>query len=194
MTPFSNVAYYVFGDSVAGYDRLMRYATDRYRVEPAFPYTINVAWEYPASYRRGDGKLYIGRKAFTKNVLYLVSAYIHEYVHSLQYWISTWKSERETEAYCIQIDWIKARPLLPQAFEISKETLLEDLENAFKEDLGRTLDCTGEFPRAEIRAKVDAMNKQSPDGSIGAGKGNLRSSSEGETHAPESQEWENVIE
>ncbi len=141
----------IWGSKEGGYKALMKYAFNKYGVKTPINAIFYPNLEVPAQYDRianaAPGKYFvkIGPKAFKHPLIYTVSSYVHEYTHYKQWWLTWWKLQRETEAYCVQMKWLKENySKEPKLNYLPLQNLLDEAEGGFKAEpklAGKTLVC-----------------------------------------------------
>ncbi len=162
-SPMANVAYHLFNDSKQGYEHLMAYALRQYRITPGYQWVLDVDTKEYGYYSNTlasyigllDGTLAIGKLSFNQSVLFLASAYVHEYTHYRQYkdgeWVSE-KKDREQEAHCVQKDWLENHQNIVPSTSYSRGKVIKTLEGLYKSALNEDLVCgNGRFPRGRMR-------------------------------------------
>lgn len=165
--PLGQVAVHIFRDSSEGYHRLFNYAANKYNLSIPKKFDIDLDSDktgYLDGIKGVYANMYLCKKAYRYNVLYLASVYIHEYTHVVQFNNGQKfnKFKRETEAHCIQKEWINNREVLPGPLQYSKTKLAENLDDDFEGNYGSSLQCNrGTNPRNWVRAKIHALTQSS---------------------------------
>lgn len=201
--PLGEVARFAFGNKEAGYRRLFNYALKQYRLSTPKPCSFELESDsLYGSYNRLTGSLKIYRHAFSWNILFLASSYVHEYSHYLQHTSdpdtslinpALNKNQRETEAHCIQIEWLKRHPALPGDLRCPKNKLCEMLADVFQENYKTELVChNGELPRNWVRAQIAALSKGGGNrGELKAAQPFVKKSFSDPT--PARNQWQDVV-
>ena len=162
--PLSRVATFIFSDSREGYLRLFDYAKKKYNLST--PKKFDIDMDDYTNYGKLGGisgayaNMYLCRQAFSFNILFLASAYVHEYTHVIQFENGQKfeKFDRETEAHCIQKEWINSHQEFPGSLNFSKTQQTDKLDAAFKTLYGSDLQCrNGTIPRNWVRAKINSL-------------------------------------
>ena len=166
--PLSRVATFIFDDSREGYLRLFAYAAKKYSLSTPKEFDIDMDDYTTYSKLKGVSGLYadmfLCRQAFSFNILFLASSYVHEYIHFIQFKNGQKfdKFNRETEAHCIQKEWINNQRELPGTLSFSKTQLTDKLDSAFAGEYGSALQCrNGTVPRNWVRAKINSLTPTS---------------------------------
>ena len=158
------MATFVFSDSREGYLRLFDYAKKKYNLST--PKDFDIDMDDYTNYGKLGGisgayaNMYLCRQAFSFNILFLASSYVHEYTHVIQFENGQKfeKFDRETEAHCIQKKWINNHQEFPSPLNFSKTQQTDKLDSAFKALYGSDLQCrNGIVPRNWVRAKINSL-------------------------------------
>jgi hypothetical protein len=165
--PLGQVAVHIFRDSSEGYRRLFNYAANKYNLSTPKKFDIDLDSDktgYLGGIEGVYANMYLCKKAYRYNVLYLASVYIHEYTHVVQFDNGQKfnKFERETEAHCIQKEWINNHDVLPDPLQYSKTRLVKNIDDNFEGNYGSPLQCNrGTNPRNWVRAKIHTLTQSS---------------------------------